>query len=147
MTNLRTMIFDAEDMLIMRLGETPRDNLRSAYEIALKVDNKQPHMVEAAADMFDRTGKFIFTYIATLNQIAVDFYERTGLTGGATGSASIKDIQFLTTPDAKELFLICFAQVEAATFKKDLIAEMISWAAKKKEMDGLGAESKDTTSL
>lgn len=143
MSDLRSMIFDAENMLIMRLGESPKENLRSAYELALRVDNKQPHMVESAINMFDRTGKFIWDYIATLQKIAGEFYERTGLTGGVTGPASLGDIQYLSEHDAKELFMISFAQVEAETFKRDLLAEMIRWSTKKKEMEGLGGESQE----
>lgn len=141
--DIRTMIFDAPDLQLMRLGDGPKDNLRLAYQVALQVDNKQPHMVESADKMFHRTGAFIWAYIETLNQIVSEFYQRCGLTGGVTGPASLDDIKFLSEPDALELFNLTFAQVSAETFKRDLLSEMISWAAKKKELNGLGTESKE----
>lgn len=126
---IREMIFAAPNMLLLRATESPTDNLRSAYEMALIHDDLQPDKVEAPEEMFKRTGAFIWAVIEALDQIAAGFGDRTGMTGGATGAASIGDIRHLTEPDAKELFDITFARREAETFKKDVIGELIKWSA------------------
>jgi len=127
---IREMIFAAPDMLLLRAEDNPKENLRTAYELARTFD-KVPNGTKDGADaMFKRTGAFLWAYADALGTILNDFYSRTGMVGGATAAATLGDISHLTKPDALELFNIVFAIREVETFKRDLISEMIAWAAR-----------------
>jgi len=128
---IRQKIFEAPDLLLLRSGDDTKENLRTAYEMALIIDGDPAGTKEKADAMFNRTGKFLWAYHDELKAILNDFTDRTGLTGGAVGPATMGDIQHLSEPDAKELFDIFFSIQEAEKFKRDLIGEMIAWSVKK----------------
>lgn len=122
---IREMIFEAPEFRLLRAGEDSKANLRAAYDVARSFDKIPDNQRDTPDEMFYRTGKFIYQLIAELSKIAEDFYTRTGLTGGATGAASLADIQHLSEYDAQELFNVTYAQMELAIFKRDLIAAMV----------------------
>ena len=130
MTQLKERILEIDDYRYLRRGEDPAENLQNAYEAALELDGKDIGFLEPTAEVFRRVGKFCWTYEATLNEIACDVYDDLGLSGGATGSASIEDIKDMPEASALKLFSATFAQHEAALFKQDVTQQLMAWAAR-----------------
>ena len=108
---------------IRRCGDQ-KQNVRNAYEAALELADMPMDHREPAYKMFDRVGKFCWVYEATLNEIACDIYDALDLAGGAAGSASIKDIDYVSPEDALKLHQISLAQHQAKEFQWDVQAIM-----------------------
>ncbi len=128
---IKQMILDAPEMLLMKSGDNPKENIRTAYDLALTsqelpVDHREPPL-----EMFTRAARFIFDCCSELSIIAGEFYEKAGLVGGATGSASLADIRYLSRENALGLFNITYAQHEAEIFKRDVIRGMLAEFRKK----------------
>lgn len=127
---IKQAIMEAESFLIMRPGSAPVENLRTAYEMARLLTGAPDDLKESAEAMFDRAGVFCDMHRDALDEIAHEIYSEIGLTGGVV-PATCADIAHIWIDDAKRLFDITFAQVEARVFMGDLISEFEKWRAKK----------------
>jgi len=128
---LKTEILATPDYMLLKSTEDAKENLRTAYELALSHDNKPVDMKEQPDDMFHRTGRFIWAVGDALTEIKEEAYKNMGLIGGAAGSASLADLQYLSEGDAAIVMDIAFAEKEIQVFKKDCVNALIAWAARK----------------
>lgn len=131
---IKEAILETKELRLMRLGAGPKDNLRAAYDLALVFAKKPQNFKESAEAMFDRAGKFCDAYVSALDGIAGEIYHELGLTGGATGSASLSDIEYLSSTGAQRLFDVTFAQKEAGMFVRGVIDEFKKWDEALKEV-------------
>ena len=114
---LKDKILAIDDYQYLKTGPERKENVRNAYEVALELDGKPMDYKEPNDDMFNRVGRFCWLYAATLNDIACDIHNEFGLVGGATGGASISDVQHLSAEAALKLFNITYAEHEAERLK------------------------------
>jgi len=106
-----------------------REDLRSAYEMALicsdlGIDNKEQPIA-----MFERTGRFLFELISVLSAIGECCYENN-IEDGARGSITAGEIEYLTKDDALDAFNIVESIYHAERIKDVLCLALIDWSKK-----------------
>lgn len=120
---------------IVRLGESSKENLRSAYELALELEGLPLDTVEPPAKMFDRAGMFIWSWLDALDEILDVFCQENDLTGGVLGPPIVEDLKNIEQDKALRLFHLAHAVTVAETFKRDLIHEMMVWSLRQREIE------------
>jgi len=126
--NLRNMILESPNYILVRDAGDGRTNARSLYEVALMQADLPPDTKEDPIYMFKRAGDLAFGYIRELKHIAADMFENLG------GGVLPPRIEDLTPLEAKDFFDIVEAQHHAEALKASLVNYLLAYSARKVDL-------------
>lgn len=120
---LEDFIKSAPGFRVVKRGETPRETARNVYDVALAISGlSEAEDQKNGVVMAIRASGCLVALIRAAKGIESDIHEELGLTGGATGSASFADLQYLSKEDALRLAQITATVKELESMKPDVLA-------------------------
>lgn len=116
------LVRNAPGYRLVKRGETPKETARNIYDVALSVaglpeDEDQRNGVV----MTIRAAGFLTALREATKIVESEIHEDLGLLGGASGSASLADIQHLSTDEALRLHNITAAVKELESMAPDML--------------------------